>query len=399
MIGFGAESMGMAGTDLAVARDSSALNTNPAGLSQLSGNLLDLNLALGYAGGIRHADSLGNDVANTKQLALLGSFGYTHQLADSPLTLGIGLFAQGGTGSRFEGMRTAFGTSDEMSALFRVARLTPGAAWQVNDKLSLGTSLIFTYSALEQKIFPGTSFLGPSLSSSFFGQEIEDMEGVDSGVKLGLMYRPSDQLTLGLSYTSQVDIELKGGTLKADMSALGLGKVSYRNVEINGLNQPQELGVGLAYQYSDRLLLAMELNWLDWSKAVKSTQLSANESDNQAAPASIEQISTHNWRDQTVFSVGTVYAIDSNLVVRAGYNYGRNPIPDEHLSPLLNVVSEHHLSWGIGWKIDHAWHIDGAIEWDIKNSKTYTNEALPFGSDTELDGELLALHLRISRLW
>ena len=35
LIGFGAESTLMAGADIAVARDTSALNTNPAGLTQI----------------------------------------------------------------------------------------------------------------------------------------------------------------------------------------------------------------------------------------------------------------------------------------------------------------------------------------------------------------------------
>lgn len=41
-IGFGAESVGMGGADLAVARDTTAMNTNPAGLAQLPGGRLDL---------------------------------------------------------------------------------------------------------------------------------------------------------------------------------------------------------------------------------------------------------------------------------------------------------------------------------------------------------------------
>jgi long-chain fatty acid transport protein len=286
-----------------------------------------------------------------------------------------------------------------MSVLFRIARLTPGVAWQVNEKLSLGASLVVTYSDLEQQLFPDTSFLGPTLSSSFFGLSIEDMNGLDTGVKLGLMYKPNDRLTLGIAYTNQVDIELDGGTLTADMSALGLGKVTYSQVEMSGLNQPQELGIGLAYQYNPKLLLAVELTWLDWSEAVQRNRLTVSDPDNPAAPASLEQFATLNWRDQYVISLGARYAIDPKRVLRAGYNYGRNPIPNEHLSPLMNTIAEHHLTLGFGWKLDNAWRVDGAIEWDMENSETYTNSETPFGSDTELDGELLALHVRMSRVW
>lgn len=41
LIGFGAESTLMAGADIAVARDTSALNTNPVGLTQIRGQAFD----------------------------------------------------------------------------------------------------------------------------------------------------------------------------------------------------------------------------------------------------------------------------------------------------------------------------------------------------------------------
>jgi long-chain fatty acid transport protein len=399
LIGFGAESMGMAGTDLALARDSSALNTNPAGLGQISGTLLDLNMALGYGGGIRHEDRLGNDVANANDLAVLSSLGYAHRLMDTPITVGIGLFAQGGTGTTFEELTTPFGTTDEMSVLFRVARITPGAAWRVNDTLSLGASLILTYSDLEQKVFPDTSFLGPTPTSSFFGQKIEGLDALDSGLKLGVMYKPSERLILGASYTSQVDIELDGGTLQADMSALGLGKVTYDKVKMSGLNQPQELGLGVAYQYDHNLLLAAELNWIDWSEALKRARLYIADPNNPAAPASLEQYTTHNWRDQYVLSLGALYDVNPDLALRLGYNYGRNPIPSNHQNPLLNTISEHHVTLGFGWKVNAHWRVDGAFEWDMENSLTYTNNELPFGPDSKVEGELLALHFSMSRIW
>ena len=40
-IGFGAESDAMSGADLAVARDTAAMNANPAGVTQIPGNALE----------------------------------------------------------------------------------------------------------------------------------------------------------------------------------------------------------------------------------------------------------------------------------------------------------------------------------------------------------------------
>jgi len=376
------------------------MNTNPAGLAQITTSRMDLMSAIAYGGNTRHEDTFGNDLAISNDTAVLGNFGYARHLADWPVTVGIALFAQGGAGIVYEDMNTAFGTSDDIENIFRVARITPGIAWQVNDNLSLGASIVGTYSDLEQRIFPDTSFFDPSdPMNSFFGLQLEDMSTFNTGVKFGAMYRVDKRLTLGAAYTSQVDLELDGGTLTADMSAIGLGKVTYRDAEAFGINQPQELGIGAALKMTDTLLLAAEINWIDWSSAVKSGTLRASKPDNPAAPPMLELIAEHDWRDQYVIALGMVYDWDNQTVVRAGYNYGRNPVPDENLVPFLAPITEHHLTFGFGRILNNIWRIDAAFEWDIHADATYTNPAAPFGPDAKEEVEFFSLHLMVSRLW
>ena len=397
-IGFGTESVAMGGADIAVARDTSALNTNPAGLAQIDGALADVNSAIGYTGNITHKDAHGNDTHNVNRFPLLGNLGYAQRLHDMPLTLGIGLFAQGGTGNEYQNLRTAFGTVDDLSATLRLARVSPGIAWQVNDALALGLSLIGTYGDLEQRLFPDTSYTDPlDPGRSFYGYELTEMQDTGSGFKLGLMYRLNDWITLGAAYNSRIDLEFEGEAT-VDFSALGLGKVHYADARVRNLDQPQELGIGAAIQARDDLLVSLELNWIDWSSAINGTTLTASAPDNALAPATLRVTDPNHWRDQYVVGIGFAYDLDSQTVLRAGYNYGRNPIPEASLSPLLNTITEHHLAFGFGRELDAAWRIDGAFVWDIKASTRYNNPGLPFG-DSEAVGDLFALHFRVSRAW
>ncbi|VAW76725.1 hypothetical protein MNBD_GAMMA15-168 [hydrothermal vent metagenome] len=398
-IGFGPESIGMGGADLAVARDTSALNTNPAGLTQIKGARLDMNLAVADTGSIRHKDEFGNDSNNANKYPRLGNIAYARRLEKYPVTVGLGLFAQGGTGNEYNNLNTAFGTRDDLSILFRVARITPGFAWQVNDALSIGASIVGTYADLEQDFFPDTSFANPvDPSRSFFGFRLRDMNDFNVGIKLGLMYKANDWLTLGAAYNSKVDINLQGDMV-VDFSALGLGKVTYRDAEAKNIDQPQEFGVGAAIQATDRLLLSLEMTWIDWSGAVTRGTTRASDPGNPAAPPVLKNSLTYNWRDQYVFAVGAAYDWNTSVRLRAGYNYGRNPIPDESINPLLNIIDKHHLTVGFGYTLDSTWQIDGALEWSIRNDATYTNPELPFGSNAEATGETVALHLRLSRSW
>lgn len=392
LIGFGAESHQMGGADLAVSRDTMALNLNPAGLSQIRSRRLDNLAGVSDAFGSRHSDGFGNDEAYSDSLAYAGNLGYAERLSDLPLTLGIGLFAQGGSGVNFDTLATAFGTRDELSTRFLIGKLSVGGAWQANDRLSVGAALSTVYSRLDQRVFPDTS------SAPFFGTRLDDMYGVGVGYKLGLMYRVRDDLTLGIAYTSATEVELEHGSLTADMSDIGLGKVTYSDVTATGLDQPQELGIGLAWQPNESWLLAAEINWIDWSEAVNESVLTASGPDTPLAPATLSSVAQLNWRDQYVIAFGMAHR-RGPWTLRTGYNYGRNPIPAANTNPLLAAIGEHHLTAGVGYQIDAQWRIDGGFEYQFANSQRFTNPQLPFGPDAEETVEYLTVMLMLSREW
>ncbi len=397
-IGFGAESIGMGGADLAVARDTTAMNTNPAGLAQIDNRRFDALFAVADLSSIRHKDQFGNDEGVSNKNPYFGDIGYAQRLSGLPITVGIALFAQGGFGIEINNLTTAFGTRDDVESLFRLVRITPSIAWQVNDALSLGMSLIGNYSDLKQEFFPNTSFANPvDPSQSFFGMRMRDMDTTDFGFKVGGMYKPNDRITLAAAYTSKIDLEFDGGKLTANMSAIGLGLVTYKDVKAKVIDQPRELGIGAAIQWNKKLLLALELNWIDWSSAAKQATIRASNPNNPAAPPTLVQVTDQDWRDQYVVAIGAAYDLNDKTVVRAGYNYGRNPIPDENLNLLLAPTGVHHLTIGLGRKLENGWRIDGAFEWNLENKTTYTNPALPFGTDAEGISELYTFHIMLGR--
>jgi len=390
MIGFGAESVAMGGADVAVARDTSALNTNPAGLSNIGNQALDLFSAVAYALDVSHADSFGNDAPVDNKFIGLGGMGYARRFEGIPLVVGIGLFAQGGAGSVYKDLATPFGGRDELSSLFRVAKLSFGGAWQPDERLSLGASLALVYGDIQQKVFPQTSVAG------FSGYKIEGPHALKPGLKIGAQYQPRPDLTLGATYTTATDLPLAGGSLTANLSAQGLGKVTYSDVRLIGLSLPQEVALGLAWQVNEPLLLAFKLDWLDWSDALKSSRLAASNPDNRAAPAEIVGVSTLNWRDQYVLALGMDYALDARTHLLGGYNFGRNPIPAEHTQPLLAATAEHHLTFGVERLGEGDWRETFAVEYQLGNTVRYVNPELPFGASEERNRHV-ALYFMLSR--
>jgi len=397
MIGYGAESISMGGADIAVARDTSAINTNPAGLTDIPIKEIEFNTAAAFALDVRHKDSLGNDESVANSPIGWGELGYAQPLTSHPVTFGIGLFAQGGAGYDYHNLITPFGTRDEFSSLLRIAKLDIGSALMVNSRSSIGVSLTALYADLNQKIFPNTSIFNPGIpEQSFYGFELDGQQGMHIGYKLGVKLKVTDLITLGVVYTSKISLDMQGGRYISNLSATGLGKVNYRDVSVTGMNLPQELGLGAAMQADPALLVAVEVKWIDWSSALTTSTLTATNPDNPAAPAVQTLTSSMNWRNQIVMALGIAYKWSDDVVFRGGYNYGRDPIPDNNLNPLLAAISRQTITAGVGYRLTAKWQMDGGIEYSPKESIHYSNPSLPFGPDAEEVNEVLALHLRIT---
>ena len=157
--------------------------------------------------------------------------------------------------------------------------------------------------------------------------------------------------------------------------------------------------MGMALQATDTLLVSAELTWLDWSRAAKRSRLRASDPDRPTDLAVIDQHTPLNWRDQYVIAIGLAYDLGGRTILRAGYNYGRNPIPDDTLSPLLPNIAEHHLTCGVGARLTDQWRMDVAFEYQLPHEVTYTNPNLPFGPDAREHQEFAALHVMVSRQW
>jgi long-chain fatty acid transport protein len=393
-LGFGLEALAMAGADVAVARDPLALNTNPAGLAQVRGTQVEAQGALVHELGIEHSDRFNPPTDIQNDYFPVGNLALSQRLDGLPLTLGASLVASGGAGFDYGRIDTAFGTKDRLSSLFGIVRASVGGGMQVTDRLALGASIGLSYSRLDQEFFPDTSVIGPS--GPFFGTRIENAWAYGAGFRLGVHWRPLDRLAFGLTYSSKVDLPVEDGRIDVDMTAAGLGKVRYRDLKLDGLAQAQEVGFGIAVQLAPDWLVAADLGWIDWSGALGTTTIRARDPDHAQAPAVLRIESTQDWRDQYVLALGTAYQPVSKLTLWAGYNYGRNPVPNRHLSPLFANIGEHHLTAGAGWQVGRDLRLGLAVEYLLPNEVTYDNPELPFGPDARARASYVALHVGLS---
>ncbi|SIS81152.1 OmpP1/FadL family transporter [Neptunomonas antarctica] len=149
---------------------------------------------------------------------------------------------------------------------------------------------------------------------------------------------------------------------------------------------------------NDKWLLAMELNWINWSDAMKNVVLTAKSPDSSAV-ADIQSTTTMDWNDQWVLATGIAYSYSDKTTIYAGYNYGKNPIPAQNNNPTLAGIFEHQLTFGAGYQFSPLWTVFAGIEYDVRKKVDYTNYELPFGENSQLRNEAIWLHMMVSRQW
>jgi long-chain fatty acid transport protein len=396
-IGFGSESLGMGGADVAVARDTTALNTNPAGLAQTKARAFDVYGTLTYAVDVGHKDARGNDATVANRWTPTAGIGFATRASGS-LTAGLGFFVQGGAGNKFENLATAAGTRDELSARLAIYKFGPAVSYEASDKLRLGLSLMAVRATLEQKLFPATSVGGPA---PFFGIDVDGLEASGINARLGLQYVASSALTLAAVYSPKTKLDFDGGTMRSNQSAFGLGTVTYRDARIDGFALPTEASVGAAWRAAEgRTLVSVKLAWLNWSDALNDQTLRASDPAGPAAAPSITRVSPLNWDDQYVLAIGLAYEPGA-IRYYAGVNFANNPMPAETTTPLLSpAIARKHLTAGLSLPLSAGFRLSGGALYVMPEKVSYTNPALqPLIGAAEERIEYFGVNLMLSRAW
>jgi long-chain fatty acid transport protein len=177
-----------------------------------------------------------------------------------------------------------------------------------------------------------------------------------------------DKLTLGLTYAS-----------KAYMTKFD----KYRGLfaEQGDFDIPENYGIGIAIKPAKNLVIAADVMRINYRNvaSVGNPGMSA-----PLGPAGVPSISDaskelgndegmgFNWENQTVYKLGVQYGVNNRLQVRAGYNYGKSPIPDDMVT--FNLLApgtvERHYSLGFTYKPNDNLEVTGTYMYAASNSQS-----------------------------
>ena len=339
----------------ATADDPSAIYYNPAGITQLKGQNF-LGGSYGISLGSEYTAPDGSR-SNTKSgLQLTPQFFYTFTPQDQPFSFGLGFYTPYGLSLKWPDNSTFRATEGRITYL----TINPAFAWQVNPTFSIGGGITLNYARAElsQTLLARTLF-PPG------GQNRFDGDGTDVGFNLGVMWRPFEKHSFGLSYYSPAKINLAGisSNSGADLANIPSGSVS-ANADFQF---PQHAVAGWSYRPTTNWNVEVNVDWTDWD--------SLNVVTVNQAPAPVAL--PFNWKSSFFYEFGVTYYFQNGLRVSGGYIFSENSVPDATFNPVVPDSDRHIFSLGVGGQYKNfRW--DVAYQFAYGPQRTVNNDALAF---------------------
>ena len=335
MEGYGPIAAGMGGASMAYDNGTAAMANNPATLGLMAdGDRADL--MIGFVGpdvktpmGTSEADAF-----------YMPAIGYAKKRGN--LAYGVGIYGQGGMGTEY-----ANGDMAQVS----VGRVIFPVAYSVNDRLNVGGSVDFVWAGMDLAVSAyGIDFTD---DSDFTGEA----KGYSLAAKIGFTYKLDDALSVGGVYQTAGNLpDLKDGAYK-----------------VEGFDMPPVLALGLAWQANDRLMVAADVKDVMWGSSMNTVTI-YNSDNGMVAPFQ------QDWDDQVVLALGVSYKFTDGFTGRAGYNHGKNPIPDQFVSYLWPAIVEDHYTVGFGYAFSKQSELNFALSVAPEVSVTGTGPNPPMGN-------------------
>lgn len=279
------------------------------------------------------------------------------------------------------------------------AYVQPSVAYRPKPWISVGAGIDVALGTVklnqrldlsQQNIAGGITggMLGIPFHTAFADVSVESDVAAGLGAHVGVQVRPTDRITLGARYLSQVemdyesdaaftqvstgltiptDLTLGGTTIPAGTSVDDLLAPRFQPGEPLGdqavtstITMPDQVVAGVAYRPHDRLLLEADWQWVNWEDFDRLVIRFENAPD---------QTRIEDFRNTNGFRVGAEYEVREGLALRGGYLHHQAAAPDRTVTPLLPDGRRNEATLGIGWSFRPGARIDASYQYLGQNDR------------------------------
>jgi long-subunit fatty acid transport protein len=334
-----------------------------------------------------------------------------HQFPDPERPSGwkfaLGIIPQTGSRYTIELKSDIFPEGIENRTDITFISFVPSVAYRFNDFFSIGASLNINFEMFQ------IDGVNCQKSTLLQGRPIKDMDiafgdyliklrdiyhikgemdadylyGFGIGGKIGFLWKLSDTFQFGAAYTPPTWMTNAKGEMTVDytrhfniIDVASISKIFLPNkgrygfkgdydVEVE-FTLPQRIGVGFSWFLFDQLTLSMDCHWIHYSDTQSEMKIKIKNGTNADLNALVggdrtRTVLNMGWDDQFVVSVGLSWQVSPNCILRCGYNYGTNPVPDKYENPQFISIMEHHINIGGSYLLHRNISVHTALEFTL----------------------------------
>ena len=374
----GARSMGMGGAFTAVADDPTAVYWNGAGLTQLWGT----NFVLGGTMISPTASFRGVRPLTTEYKADDQSFFPPHFFGsyriNKDFAVGLGFTVPFGLGTKWAD--DWIGKYLALKTELMVFTVSPVLAYQLTDGLSISAAFVYSFANVE--------ITRKNSQAPFEGDAFVQLKGDDNsafGYNLGLMYKPIETLSFGVSFHSQITYDFKGTAASTTSQSELQNRLPNGNITAE-VTTPFNLSFGAAYDVLPGLKFSADFQYIGWSSY---DTLAVDFED----PNFPDLASPRLYDDSYIVRLGSEIAMSKQFDVLAGIYFDKNPVKPEYLNPSLPDANRFGLSLGFNLKVIDNLGVSASYLHIFASQLTVTNSTEYFDGTYNSGADIAALSL------
>lgn len=357
----GPRAVAMGGAFVGLADDYSAVFWNPAGLANIDKKYIafygfDVIPSMTY----KLETPIPGVQADAKSVSkhyLGGLVGYFQPVSDN-LVLGLAAYSPSGLGIEWDGADLAGisggNTNIDWMSKFFVITIAPTLSYKVNEMFQLGFALNINYGSFHMDRWAGATPIPVPPYVLDFGQQSLKLSGWGFGATLGLLVKPSDMFSFGLTVRTPYKIGFSGDLGIQNLDKLGpmVGTtVSSTSKVETDLTMPLWLAGGIAFKPTEKFTLTFDVHYTQWSK-IDEVALTV---DDQTWGLLLDEEDTKlafHWKDATQIRFGAEYQISPKFALRGGYYIDPDPSIDQTRNILLPLTDFNSITAGFGYNVN-----------------------------------------------
>ena len=252
-------------------------------------------------------------------------FGYFSYKIKEKLAVAVGVYTPFGSSAKWD---------DDWAGRYLIRDISlsaiyiqPTVAYNFNDKFGIGAGFVIAIGSVElNKALPYSEDSKANLQGS----------ATNYGFNAGVFYKPTEKLSIGVDFRSQITMNLEGGDATFTVPSALATAVPENNKFDASLPLPANLDFGLAYEFNDKFTLAAEVNWIMWS-TYESLDFTFEESGDL-----LNNENPRDYKDTWIPRIGGQYKLNDIFTFRAGFYYDSSPANEDYFTPetvTLNTVA------------------------------------------------------------